>query len=171
MPQTSTSEEDYVPATKKLKLADKYTQTTYDDPNQDQHHLDYIREYREVKEFLLKNTGMEFWRLMPIIGIPAIVLDMIEDCHPRNVSRVLSSACDRWYPVAERIAGTEGMTPRQIIAYGYKTIDNRVCFDKLLNETEREFVLENDCLCELVTDKIFYALESSISVGSPNSNK
>ncbi len=133
MPQTSTSEDDYVPATKKLKLVDKFTQTTfeYDSGFLDQQHLNYVREYHDVKEFLLSNTGMQYWRLMPIIGIPAIVLEKIEYCHPRNISRVLSSAYDRWYPVADKIATAEGMTPRQIIAYGYATIDNRLCFGKI----------------------------------------
>ncbi len=87
----------------------------------------------------------------------------IEYCHPRNISRVTSSAYDRWYPVADRVATAEGMTPRQILAYGYLTIDNRLCFEKLLDdETERTNVQDNDSLCVSVTDKIFYVLESTI---------
>jgi hypothetical protein len=162
MPQTqwSTNEEDYCPPTKRPKL-DKQTQTSSEEASgEERHTLGYIREHREVREFLLRNTGHQYESLFTYVGVPSVMLQQIRMRHPLAIGQTMASTYDVWYPVALKFGSAKGVTPRQILAHGYREIGNNLyCKQLVKEESAMRFIIDNHRLMDEITNSICDRLE------------
>lgn len=165
MPQTqwSTNEEDYCPPTKRPKL-DKQTQTSSEEASgEERHTLGYIREHREVREFLLRNTGHQYESLFTYVGVPSVMLQQIRMRHPLAIGQTMASTYDVWYPVALKFGSAKGVTPRQILAKAYSEIGNTVCREDLLRkDAARRFIIDDHRLMDEITNSICDRLERQL---------
>lgn len=141
-PSSSSSDVDYVPPSKKVK---------FDGDN--------VSEYNELKEILLKNTGMDCFELFTFIGVPDTLIQQCRLDHP-GYQWFFASVFNVWFPAAKQIGSERGVTPRQILAHGYRTSRRTDVFQKMIqDESTRTFIKTKDNVFNSITDSIYEMLQ------------
>lgn len=122
------------------------------------------KDYSSLQSFLLKETSpCDLEHIIIYIGFPEKKLAQLKYDYPQNFQKLLIAMFEIWFPIAQRAASVDNITPREIVAYAYNSNYNTKNFRRLLDsELRRNFVKSNKNKFDLLTTDIEKQIEDAI---------
>lgn len=103
------------------------------------------REYFFLQNFFLNETSPYNLEAIAMhIGFPQITFEKLRSDYVGKDEVVMKILFETWFPVAQQIAHTDNITPREILAHAYNLVKQEDTFISLIESPGRRYLVESN---------------------------